>query len=518
MNQRSADKLSLCIVLAVAVAVAVAWTLCYYWHHYDGDDIAYMLELTDHNGVGHGRNTLWELPLLAAKHWVLNNGRAANIVFTIPMLSLLPKWFNAAVCGFLFFSMLLLACWNTGALRHRSFVTCVAVTAAFALLFPWWNEGFQFCVAMNYVATSAFILGLVALRPLTAFIECRRWLCAAFAFVTGMMHESASIALTAGIVVSLCLNCKSVDLRKVYGSLSFTDRLLLKSFAVGAAVAVLSPGIWMRFFRVQTGARQHYDGTLLSLLLSTLPLLLLLLALGFLMALSASGRVRLRRLSADRIFVFWAISALTASVFVFAGRLAGNSGWFAELFSLCALGRMAVVCLSDKRRLWTVCGAAILAAVVVVHSFYVAAAQRRNYEAVEQIRAMYMATDDEVVFCDVPEPFTNDVLLLDRVHDVNNGDAYTSTVLASFYGRRNMLVLPCAYRDADLDSLLTHADSGFLKVNDEIMLAGSVPSSAEPVGYWSGARGWYYIDSLGMQYTVMPFRLGSAEYYAFITD
>ena len=213
--------------------------------------MVYMLELTDCDGVGHGRNSLWELPLLAAKHWVLNNGRAANIIFTIPMVSLLPKWLNAALCGFLFFAMLMLACRFTGALDHGKPTVSLAVMTVFALAFPWWNEGFQFCVAMNYVATSAFILGLIALRRFPSFVCRHRCLCALFAFVTGMMHESASISAIAGAVGCLCLAYRTVSLKNIYGNLSPTDRLLSASFAVGAAIAVFSPGIWMRFFKVR---------------------------------------------------------------------------------------------------------------------------------------------------------------------------------------------------------------------------------------------------------------------------
>ena len=49
-------------------------------------------------------------------------------------------------------------------------------------------------------------------------------------------------------------------------------------------MAVFSPGIWKRFFMVQAGQRQFYDGSMLSLVLSTLPLLLLLLAVVLVMA------------------------------------------------------------------------------------------------------------------------------------------------------------------------------------------------------------------------------------------
>ena len=504
------------VAVTVAVAAALAWTLSYYWHQYDGDDMAYMLELTDYNGIGHGRNALWKLPVLAAKHWVLNNGRAANIIFTIPMVSLLPKWFNAAVCGFLFFAMLMLACRFAGALSHGKLAPALAVMAAFALAFPWWNEGFQFCVAMNYVATSAFILGLAALRNLPDFVCRHRRLCALFAFVAGMMHESASIAVVAGGVGCLCLSNKTLNLRTVYKSLSPTDRFLAKTFAVGAAVAVFSPGIWMRFFKVQAGLRQFYDGSMLSLVLSTLPLLLVLLAVVLLMAVSRRGRRLLRRLFADRTFVFCCVAALVALAFVFASRLEGNSGWFAELFSLCAIGRLAVVCHHGKYSLLTLVPAVVLAAAVVAHSFYVAAAQKRYFDLTGEIRAIYAAADDEVVFYDVPEPFTDDKLLFDRIHDVSNGDVYTSTVVAAFFGRENIIVLPESYRDVDFGALLAQAPYGFVRVSDEIVLAAAVPSSAEPVKYWTGARGWVYTDSCGREYTVMPFKHNGSEYYAFL--
>lgn len=504
------------VAISFALALAVAWTLSYYWHQYDGDDMVYMLELTDCDGVGHGRNSLWELPLLAAKHWVLNNGRAANIIFTIPMVSLLPKWLNAALCGFLFFAMLMLACQFTGALDHGKPTVSLAVMTVFALAFPWWNEGFQFCVAMNYVATSAFILGLIALRRFPSFVCRHRCLCALFAFVTGMMHESASISVIAGAVVCLCLRYKTLNLRIIYKSLPPTDRLLAKAFAVGAAIAVFSPGIWMRFFKVQAGLRQFYDGALSSLVLSTLPLLLVLLAVVLLIAVSRRGRARLRPLFADRTFAFCCMAALTASFFVFASRLAGNSGWFAELFSLCGLARMAVLCHHGACGRPLVGVAVAVAALVVAHSFYVAAAQKRYFEATGEIRAIYAAVDDEVVFYDVPGPFTDDKMLLDRVHDVNNGDIYTSTVVAAFYGRENIIVLPESYRDVNLDSLLACAPGGFMRVDDEIMLSAALPASAEPFRYWTGARGWVCTGINGRDYTVRPFRHNGVEYYAFL--
>ena len=107
-------------------------------------------------------------------------------------------------------------------------------------------------------------------------------------------------------------------------------------------------------------------------------------------------------------------------------------------------------------------------------------------------------------------------MLLDRVHDVNNGDIYTSTVVAAFYGRENIIVLPESYRDVDLDSLLARAPGGFMRVNDEIMLSASLPASAEPFRYWTGARGWVCTGINGRDYTVRPFRHNGVEYYAFL--
>ena len=80
------------------------------------------------------------------------------------------------------------------------------------------------------------------------------------------------------------MSYKSLNLKIIYKSLSKTDRFLTKSFALGATVAVFSPGLWKRFFMVQAGQRQFYDGSMLSLVLSTLPLLLLLLAVVLVMA------------------------------------------------------------------------------------------------------------------------------------------------------------------------------------------------------------------------------------------
>lgn len=371
---------------------------------------------------------------------------------------------------------------------------------------------------MNYVATSAFMLALFELRRHPAFVSRRRWLCAVFAFVAGMMHESASIAVVAGAVACLCMSYKSLNLKIIYKSLSKTDRFLTKSFALGATVAVFSPGIWKRFFMVQAGQRQFYDGSMLSLVLSTLPLLLLLLAVVLVMAVSGRSRVVLRRLFSDSCFVFCGVAAVVASVFVFASRLDGNSGWFAELFSLCALARMAVVCHRGAYGRWAVGATVVMAALVAAHSFYVAAVQKRYFDCIAEIRALYAATDDEVVFYDLPAPFSSDPLLIDRVHDVDNIDFYTASVVAKYYGRENMVVLPAAYRDADLDRLLAAAPDSLLKVNDEISLAAALPPAAEPFTYWTGARGWAYLDPQGGDITIKPFKLIGKEHYALIRN
>lgn len=58
------------------------------------------------------------------------------------MVSLLPKWVNAAVCGILFFVMLVPACRFTGALRRGKLPLSLALMVVFALAFPWWKDGF----------------------------------------------------------------------------------------------------------------------------------------------------------------------------------------------------------------------------------------------------------------------------------------------------------------------------------------------------------------------------------------
>lgn len=81
-----------------------------------------------------------------------------------------------------------------------------------------------------------------------------------------------------------------------------------------------------------------------------------------------------------------------------------------------------------------------------------------------------------------------------------------------------MVVLPAAYCDADLDSLLAAAPDSLHKVNDEISLAAALPPAAEPFTYWTGARGWAYLDPQGGDITIKPFKFKGKEHYALIRN
>lgn len=350
-------------------AVALLTAALYKFMPFSGDDFAYKV--------------VWHYPTLLDAlihypghirfHWLEVNGRLANFLAP-PLLNLIPHWAFALLCGAATWLMLyMMLRWSNTWHQGGFWSTLLIATAMLAL--PWWDSMQVFDCQLNYIWTTALVLSAlwVAVRSKLR----RRWqtACAALlCFAAGMMHESASLVVLAGLMVWILVQ------RPV---LTSKQKMLLLTFALGAAVALCSPGIWAR----ATGDRPC-DDSLLWLFLKSYPVVGVLW-----IAMSLCRRTAKKVLQTPLLIL--AAATVPAVVLGLASGIVGRPGWFASVFAIIVLARM----LNHHPLRCKVCSW-VLAAIVVAHLSATVLWQYRQSIDYERFEAAFEASENGVVYLD----------------------------------------------------------------------------------------------------------------------
>ncbi len=436
------------VALLSIVANFGVWPTC--------DDVDYGLAYREYyNG-----NLLY-YPRWILRHWVVSNGRAAN--FFAPMwLYFLPYNLVRIVSGLMVGAMLAMivrmGCpqWREKPLHAIALLFC----AVFAL--TWWDGMMMFDFAFNYVWAAAlglFSVWLILHRLKPGAVT---GLAAMATLIGGMMHESMSAPLVAGLVIWGLLNGQ-------WRKMSRSNRIVFGAFVFGAFVAFISPGIWMR----ATKGFQPDDPVLPLLLKSDY------IALALTLALIVTGIVKpasLKELLRGKVCI-WIVAAVSAMAFSAVGGIVGRSGWFANIYALIAFALWIKPC--QKQPKWL---AAILGLVIIAEYAALAYWQLKRGNELAEVIALYQQSPDGNVFYDFTDDPDVPVLTFHRTRGVPDADDYyTLSSLTKAYGDslRPLAVLPTS-----VQHLQPWQAEGGLQLPGEVTATLQCPDAARALGVW----------------------------------
>lgn len=393
------------VIIIIALLCVIAnygvWPLC--------DDIDYGINYKQY----YEGNILY-YPRWILRHWVYSNGRAAN--FFAPMwLYYLPFTFVRITSGIMVAAMLAMivrmGCpdWRTKPLRAM----LVLAGAAFGL--TWWDGMTMFDFAFNYVWAAAlglFSIWLILRRYKT---PAAMWGAMVVALFGGMMHESMSTPLVAGLLVWGVLNGK-------WKGIPRANRAVLICFLVGTFVAFTSPGIWFRATKVW-----QPDDPMIPLLLKSD---YIALALAAALLITAIVRPRaLKPLLQGKVCI-WIVAAISAIAFSAVGGIVGRSGWFANIYALIAFALWIPRCKRQPK--WLV---GLLGLLVIGEYAGLTYWQLKRGKELKEVIDLYQQSPDGQVFYDFTDDPDVPWWTMHRTRGVPDGDDYYSlSSLSVAYG------------------------------------------------------------------------------------
>lgn len=204
-----------------------------------------------------------------------DNGRLANLLFPFVGV-MMPQWAYSVLFG--------LACTLTVYLAARlsaqqsgrvGYGSLLMAWAMVAFLLPWRDHLITLDFAMNYVFTSAAVLGcLYILSRAIAGRLSRGWLAGAavVCFFGGMMHEGFTVPMSAGIAVAVLCH------RRLLRNRGFM--VCCAAFVAGALICTLCPGTINR----ASEDLQDFSGSIIGFLAKSVVVLLVVAMILLLLA------------------------------------------------------------------------------------------------------------------------------------------------------------------------------------------------------------------------------------------
>ena len=492
-------------VCSVAALMAVAWSLFYIWELPKGDDLVYMSILRHADGIGTGDYSICDFPRYWARHWVFNNGRSANMLASFTM-GVMPHWLVAIMCGIVTGAMylLILVMCRLFPSRHKG-AGAMLVAGIVAFLLPWWDSFSLIDVSYNYVwATSLPLLAVWMLKhsneknlSLTGDMHTMKSSLITMgvivlSLIAGMMHEAATLPLCAGMLWMAYTKSASSqrmdtpwcvrfqNMRHAWHNLGPARRIMLRCFMIGTAIVTLAPGTIMRGLREKTP-----DDVWWLLIVKSAPITLILIAAILIAMLTTNGRRKLHELFMSDSGL-WAVSALCSVVFVAIGGIVGRSGWFSQIYALIALWQWW-----RPQERYTISKyaatpvAIIIGCVMVAQMAGVAAYNYRGYLHEREVRALYEASPDGVVFYDLPDDMRLPLWAFSRVRYFHPEDDYTHYGFRAYYKKQHSItVLPKIVEASDLAAL---SDEGQIIMPGGVAITATLPEAA----VMPDAPGWY---------------------------
>lgn len=417
----------------LSLAILAFFTL--WWTPYSGDDWAYM-------GAFSGANAKFESWLNYPKwvwgHWMTTNGRLANYIAPI-LLNIPYKCVPAIMCAGMQWLMFKMSAKCTGA---NAVIGALVVTTC-ALALPWWDSMQVLDCQLNYVWAAALSLAAVYLilykLPTHAGIG-KIFLYSLLCGAAGMMHEACSLPLCFGLV------CYAVVNRKIaWRGLSLVP---VFAFALGTALATLSPGIMMR-----AATYVQPDDSVLWIMLKSDILAAALCIVLMVMLITPSLRGKAVMILKSKTGVL-AVAAIASMAISLASGVVGRSGWFAEIFAIIVIARIFAPYLEKSKALKVV--AIILAIIAVVQYMITAVWQYKLDKEFDKFEALYDVSDDGVVFMDYTRFNQVSMATMNRTRTVPDADdVYLLSTYAGYHSTDSVwpTIVPSVVKCIDVDTI-----------------------------------------------------------------
>lgn len=358
------------------------------------------------------------------------NGRLFDGIGPV-IINLLPHFAGALVMALMTtaYFLLMAACsgtWRRGRVTATWLITLVTLAAM-----PWWDYMLLRVCQFNYLWGTVFVLLFILIYYRDVKLHAI-WLLAV-GFLAGSCHEQSGVAMSAvfGVIAGSRWRAGTLD-RK-------TGILTVALFA-GTMFAILSPAFWHR-------AENHgADADFITLLLTTLPILLLLIAMIAVMALTRPGRRTLKQLYHTEWAAYVAVAIISGLIAIYS-TIPGRTGWLSESLAIVALARM-VISLNIKLPRAAAVTVSLLAAGLVSAHFLVAArwqqALGREYADVVDL---FKASDDGTVYYDITLDNEVPPIALGRVKGVPDADdIHLINNISRAYGPgKRLVVVPTAF-------------------------------------------------------------------------
>lgn len=412
-----------------------------------GDDLARWSGLGGDTFTHPDRSTVSDI----AAHFFGANGRVLDNLCPV-MAIWLPKPVVSCLMGLmggLYFCSVALA---AGANRKRHTAFCISLVAVTLAVMPWWDSMWLRVCQFSYLWGTTFCLLTIVLffslptsdkRHGIPFLS----LLFSVGFLGASSHEQHAVALLAGLAARWI----AVGGRD---NLSRARKWLLGGVVSGALIPFLSPNFWSR----SAAACRPYSAV--EIMLSTLPLLALLLLAVIVISFTRKGRSYLAALLPTPWLVYVVMGIAPGAIALFSG-IPGRTGWLAESCAVVAMARMLLALRVRISRPWAVAVSASGLLFIALHyGVSISAQVRADREHAEAVAAL-KASDDGIVYGDFTRRAEFNPLCLYRVKGVpDNDDRYLIQVLSSVYKADSVYVCIINPRVGRSMRILDHCPEG----------------------------------------------------------
>ncbi|MCM1518708.1 MAG: DUF6056 family protein [Pseudoflavonifractor sp.] len=441
-----------------------------------------------------------DFPLHTARNMLYVNGRMSDKL-NILWLCYLPRPMLSAITGAMIAVLMAIAI--KASRLPRQWVTArVSLTALLVFTLPWWDSLSLFVCQFNYVWTATFVLAVIGIILNGDFNHRSMWLMLPAAFLVAAMHEACGLAASAGLVVYFWLNPSARPSTRA-------GRWSVIMFFLGALMPLMSPSFWSR---VGSAGTDPNDPMWLLVIKSDFYALTLVLVIIF-MAVATPRRLAAMMRSSWAVYAVAAIVSMAISA---VSGIVGRSGWFAQVFALIALFRLAV---KSGFRIPAWLGAVtstLLSVAIVVHLIEAVSYQRVTGTQLQDCIDRYAADPASPVYMDFLGDPQQPWWLLHKTRGVPDADdTYIIETITNLHGDsiHPLTVLPTAVMSLSADSITSPVEVTPAYAARHTLLADTIPPAYISPTIPAGTDSRMLCRLNSTIYVVVPFARNSRTLY-----
>lgn len=396
-----------------------------------GDDLLFLHQL---GGDAYSCPDRGTLSFILA-HIMGCNGRLFDYMGPL-IINLLPRPIASAVMGGiagLFYYSVLYAC-HLPQRGYQTLSACVIGTSLAAM--PWWDSMYLRVCQFNYLWGATFCLLFIGVyfRDVRIVSRSRLIMIFVLGIFAGASHEQTGVTMCAALLIWLVHNGN-------YRNLSTVRKCMLVSLLAGTFMTVAAPGIWHR------AANDTADQIPPQILLTTLPLLMMLISIVASCMLSGRGRRYILSLIRGQWGVTATAAVISGVIALYSG-IPGRTGLFSEAASIVAMTRMAA---DIKCRIPRGAAALVVTAIIILVSVHFAVSvstQSKLRQEYDDVTRAYIASPDGIVYYDFTNRYDVSPLTLLRVKGVADADDWWLLhALQEAYGtpEKTPVVIPSSF-------------------------------------------------------------------------